>query len=467
MCDCSTTVTTPSSHASGLLGLAHPPIGLMLIIGLFLLIGVYSFVATLVMMCRGRYDPWVRGIADLLMGVFITGFACGMGWLALHALEGPALIPGFVILAGSGLALGVSLLIRSRTGGGFGPTPRESDAAAEARSKALAAKVLKFVGAPAEAITTVTAPPPKPRMSIPVLSRPNPCAPPPRPVPLLTRLQVLFGGSTNQFGWFFFGFGMVFFWLFVCQADLTSWYRFSGRLVTVQGRVTDSSDTGASEGGSKHHRGTPVYKNEFAFVVDDKEYHGASYATGRRLQTDLAVTVEYPTGKPGVARIRGMRTNVFGPAVLFVIIFPLIGLGIISSGLRNGVSACYLLAHGIQTSGRLVSRDPTNMRVNRRTVYKFTFTFKTLEGEVCTATAKTATDRFANDVEEQIVYDPRHPRSALLLDALPGAPHIREDGHLVSRRPALALLSSVIPLASILGHGWWALWLLRHCSSLP
>ncbi len=284
---------------------------------------------------------------------------------------------------------------------------------------------------------------------------------------LSVRLQALLGGSINQFGWFFFGFGMVFFWLFVCQADLTSWYRFGGRVVTAQGQVTGSSDTGASEGGGKHHRGTPVYKNEFAFVVDDKEYHGASYATGQRLQTGLAVTVEYPTGKPGVARIRGMRTNVFGPAVLFVIIFPLIGLGVISFGLRNGVGACYLLAHGIQTSGRLVSRDPTNMQVNHRTVYKFTFTFKTLEGEVCTANAKTSTDRFANDVEEQIVYDPRHPRSALLLDSLPGAPHIREDGHLVSRRPALALLSSVIPLASILGHGWWALWLLRQCSSLP
>jgi hypothetical protein len=266
----------------------------------------------------------------------------------------------------------------------------------------------------------------------------------------------------NQFGWFFFGFGMIFFWLFVCRADLTSWYRFGGRLETAPGRVAGSSDTGATAGGSKHHRGTPIYKNKFSFLVDDREYHGASYATGYKLPAGSAVTVEYAPGQPRLARIQGMRTNVFGPGVLFVLIFPLIGLGIISFGLASGVRACRLLAHGVPTSAKLLFKEPTNMSVNRRTVYKYAFVFKTLAGEVCTATAKTATDRFANDAEEHILYDLRQPQRALLLDGLPGAPLIGEDGHLVSRRPALALWSSIIPLATILGHGWWALRLLSH-----
>jgi Protein of unknown function (DUF3592) len=282
-------------------------------------------------------------------------------------------------------------------------------------------------------------------------------AEPPRRVPLLVRLQLLFGGAINQFGWVFFGFGMVFFWLFVCRADLTSWYRFRGRLETVQGRVTESSDTGASEGGSKHHRGTPIYRNKFTILVDDKEYQGASYATGRELRTGSVVTLEYPPGKPNVARIRGMRTNVFGPAVLFVVIFPLVGLGILSYGLVSGVKACSLLACGIQTSGKLMLKEPTNMRVNRQTVYKFTFTFKTSEGEICTANTKTATERFANDAEERVIYDPRQPRRVLLLANLSGAPQIGEDGHIVAGRLGPALCSSILPLATILGHGWWAL----------
>ena len=47
---------------------------------------------------------------------------------------------------------------------------------------------------------------------------------PPRDVPLTVRLQVLFGGFLNQFGWLFFGFGMVFglanALLFLPQADV-------------------------------------------------------------------------------------------------------------------------------------------------------------------------------------------------------------------------------------------------------
>src|SRR5439155_19469836 len=135
-------------------------------------------------------------------------------------------------------------------------------------------------------------------------------------VPLLVRLRVLFGGPFSQFGWFFLGFGMIFFWLFVCWADLTSWQRFRGPLATAEGVVIASSDTHASEGGSKHSRGTPIYKNEFKFVVDDREYRGASYAVGTQLRPSRSVTVEYVPGKPEVARVRGMRTNVFGPAVL-------------------------------------------------------------------------------------------------------------------------------------------------------
>jgi len=36
-------------------------------------------------------------------------------------------------------------------------------------------------------------------------------AAPPRPVPLLVRLRLLFGGMVSQLGWFFLGFGTIFF----------------------------------------------------------------------------------------------------------------------------------------------------------------------------------------------------------------------------------------------------------------
>ncbi len=49
-------------------------------------------------------------------------------------------------------------------------------------------------------------------------------------------------GAFNQFGWFFFGFGLIFVWAFTLNCDLTSWHRFRGQLATAHGRVTQTQN---------------------------------------------------------------------------------------------------------------------------------------------------------------------------------------------------------------------------------
>jgi len=285
----------------------------------------------------------------------------------------------------------------------------------------------------------------------------------PREVPLLVRLRLLFGGSASQAGWFFLGFGMIFFWVFVCNADLTSWTRFRGPLATVEGIVTDSRDTGASEGGSKGSRGTPIYENEFKFVVNAREYQGVSYATGRQMRARQKVTVEYVPGKPEFARIRGMRASEFGPEVLLVTIFPLAGLGMVVASLKKGLKACDLLAHGVQTTGNQISKEPTNAKVNKREVYKFTFSFKTADGENHAAVSRTSlVERCENPTAEPLVYDPKNPERAVLLDNLPGAPHITEDGRITVKSPWKAIALLVIPAATVIGHSIWVVKLLMR-----
>lgn len=116
---------------------------------------------------------------------------------------------------------------------------------------------------------------------------------PPRPVPLLVRLRVLFGGFINQFGWFFFGFGLIFVWAFTLKADLTSWYVFRGRLENAEGVITTSRKTNMSVGGSKHSDGMPVYGHSYRFVGPDGiEYKGISYQTGGGLREGQKVTIE-------------------------------------------------------------------------------------------------------------------------------------------------------------------------------
>jgi hypothetical protein len=120
-------------------------------------------------------------------------------------------------------------------------------------------------------------------------------------------LRVLFGGIFAQFGWFFFGFGMLFVWLFLPHADLTSFYLFRGPLDHTQGTITASQNTHFSEGGSKHHSGTPIYRHDYTFTVAGNLYDGVSYSTASSLRPGAHVPIEYPRGNPSISRIHGMR----------------------------------------------------------------------------------------------------------------------------------------------------------------
>ncbi len=278
---------------------------------------------------------------------------------------------------------------------------------------------------------------------------------PPRNVPLSVRLRVLLGGFLNQFGWIFFGFGLVFVWAFTLNADLTGWYLFRGQLDTTEGKTIDCKKTLFSEGGSEHSKGTPVYTIRYAFTAaDGTEYKGLSYVTGRQFEQGQKVTVEYPQGKPHTSRIKGMRQKPFGHFGIFPVVFPLIGLLFIIRGIRKGIKANRLLTLGEQTTGKLKSKERTNTKVNKKPVYKLTFEFKTPEGMTYETMVKThETGKLEDEAEEPLLYDPMRPSYAVMLDDLPGNPRINDNGNIQAGSASGTIMLLIIPLATIIGHG--------------
>ena len=278
---------------------------------------------------------------------------------------------------------------------------------------------------------------------------------PPRHVPLTVRVRLLFGGFLNQFGWIFFGFGMVFVWSFTLQADLTSWHLFRGRLETCEGTVTASKKTSFSEGGSKRRRGTPVYANHYSFTDSaGAEHQGVSYKTGVRLNAGDKVTVEYLPARPEISRIKGMRRKPVGPWGLLVVLFPLVGACLVISGVRRGLRAGRLLRFGEQTTGRLKSKTPTNTKVNNQRVYKLVFDFEGCDGARYEATAKThRPEKLEDERDEPLLYDPTRPSQAVMLDALPGSPRIDQSGSIRTGSPASVVSCLLIPAAILIGHG--------------
>ncbi|MCA8912131.1 MAG: DUF3592 domain-containing protein [Planctomycetes bacterium] len=275
-----------------------------------------------------------------------------------------------------------------------------------------------------------------------------------RSVPLSTKLAAYFGGFFPQFGAAFFTFGMIFWWFFGANADITSWYKFSGELAHTDGRVVACESTGASEGGSKSTPGTPIYRIDYEYLTPSElKLSGTCYGTGMSFPPGAAVDVEYVPDDPATSRIVTSRKKIFGPWPIFVAIFPLVGLVLMMRGLLSNARAARVLSVGKLTRGVLVDKQATTTRINNQPVYELTFEFEDEHGRtyrISTKTHKTAA--LEDEPTERLLYDPDNPEQGALVDNLPGRPEVTEGGELKSVGMGPALLRMLLPVGGIAGH---------------
>lgn len=269
-----------------------------------------------------------------------------------------------------------------------------------------------------------------------------------RHIPISTRLIILFWGFRSQFGWAFFGFGLIFFWAFATNADL-SFSNDGEGMITVEGFASGCVEMDASEGYIS------VFENYYRFKSDaGDQYEGVSYATGQRVLIGETLFIEYPQGKPQYSRIKGMRRKTFSPIVMFVVIFPLVGLIFILFGLRRSVRILRLLRNGILTKGVLISKTRTNTKINGRVVYKMSFRYRDDEGTEYVRTEKTHIPYFLKDQkEEKLLYLRSKPSYAVMLDSLPVIAVLNNYDQVESKPLLMVIFVLLFPVATIIGHG--------------
>ena len=137
---------------------------------------------------------------------------------------------------------------------------------------------------------------------------------------------------------------------------------------------------------------------------------------------------------------------------MFIFVFPFVGAVLASFGLLRGLKARRLMMTGEVTRGVLKATEATSTRINNQPVLKLTFEFDVPEGGTFQALAKThQPSRLQDDARELIVYDPRSPGSAALLDELPCQPRVTEGGEFEASRPGLpTALYLLLPGVSVL-----------------
>ncbi len=271
---------------------------------------------------------------------------------------------------------------------------------------------------------------------------------PPRPIPLLVRGRLLFGGFMNQFGWLWLAFSMIFVLIFIGKSGLKGLvFSFSERAL-APGQVLRVEETNSSENDST------IYAIRYLFRVEQQEaeYYGVSYtknyfsfAEGQQVQ------VEYHVATPANSRIQGTRMSPFGNSIACMMLFPLIGVVTIFGGMRLGIRNLRLLKHGHTAQGTLIRKEPTNTRINEQIVYKLIFEFVDAGGMRQQAIAKSHQTHTLEDEEtERVLYDPKNPSAAVLLDNLPGRPAVDGLGRILPGSPLTAGLVLIFPALAVL-----------------
>ena len=266
----------------------------------------------------------------------------------------------------------------------------------------------------------------------------------PRAIPRRLVWRMLFGSSLATFGWLFALIGgaamLGFAW------DVAVAFRNYDR--TAMAHVTNVEQANSSE------KDGPRYRVHFSFVDHaGVEHHGASY-TRKDIRLPRELPVEYAADRPSRARLIGTdatpTTNWIMPfALLFALLFPLVGISLAMSQFRVGRRGVRLLRYGVETEGRLVSKTETTVTLNKAPIMALAFEYQANDGKTYTTTVKTISpERLEDDAREKMLYDPYAPERATPLDHLPGQPVVTSTGE-IDAKPGSAVLVLVIPLLTL------------------
>lgn len=265
---------------------------------------------------------------------------------------------------------------------------------------------------------------------------------PPRNIDLFTKATVLFGGFTQQFGWIFFTMGSLFSWIFLPLSTVKFWFEFGKKWQETPGSIVTAEPTNSSV------NNVAVYSYLHSFELNGERYTGKSFTTGQQYQGGEEVIIRFDANNPHDSYVVGSDRAVFPAFVLFVLIFPLIGLGFIVHSLVNNWKVIRLLEIGEFTRGKLVSKEPTNVQINKQPVFKYRFGFEA-GGKTHYATCKTHQGWLVEDEGREIIlFDRFNPDYNFVFDAAGNMPAITEDGMLKTASPG-KVLYLLLPLMGI------------------
>lgn len=215
------------------------------------------------------------------------------------------------------------------------------------------------------------------------------------------------------FGFVFLAMGLFFSWVFVPNHLLLDWKINRGPTLTVPGKILSAEETKMSINGTK----VTVY--QFAYRPDSgEERQGTAYTTGRRWRSGSMVQVNFLQSDPTLAVPEGARLSETSAGTLVVLLFPIVGGGILIGCFYSRHVRKRLLRHGWVSRATVDSVEKTRTVVNGRNIFKIHLTFPEAGRSVVKHSHDLAEISLAEEALHsshplQVLYDPNKPKRFL------------------------------------------------------
>lgn len=236
-----------------------------------------------------------------------------------------------------------------------------------------------------------------------------------RIIPFGLKFRIWFGKIMSRIGVITFLFILPFTIVFVPYEDVFS-ASFDDNDPVAVGIITETMETNATVGEEM------VYGYNYQYELPDGSiYYGTGYSTGNTKNNGDEVDILYKHEYPEKSKAVDLRNSKFGKEIgIFILVLQGIGLLILILSILKVRPQIHILKVGVLASGKLLNREATNVKINNQTVYEMTFEFTASDHKTYKTVVRSFQDeRLRDEPYEKLVYDPRNPEKAVLLDQLP------------------------------------------------
>jgi hypothetical protein len=236
-------------------------------------------------------------------------------------------------------------------------------------------------------------------------------------IPLRIRLLHNFGRSSFIIGFLFALIGLAFIVYFSFQLNWKILFADNDDFSPAVAYIT------GWEKAPYNVNDNPLSEYYYSYSVNQNTLSGSFLEFAETYNIGKEIRIEYLTEYPEVSRFTGKdRRNYDQIMFLGGIGGLLFGFFFLYPSIRKTRRERKILIAGIPSKGKLIHAEPTNLNVNEQTVYNLTYEYSTGQDKTQVFSVRSHMIRnLSEEHHETIVYDPRKPSSAIIVDTLPGS----------------------------------------------